>query len=196
MANVARPRLQQTRLTLSPILPDGMRTVSLSTTTTSNTADTPIPARRTSKGSPLVPLSDDDRAAPLARTHSRKRLAIAPQDATTPVTRPPTKIAVTQPHGELLAITNGTVAPLGIDADDIRSARSTPRPGSAGKLAPTTAGASATDKRSLRSHDGGSRLKSDLATYFASYDDIIAGVAKPAGAWGAPSPWVVVGVVV
>jgi hypothetical protein len=30
----------------------------------------------------------------------------------------------------------------------------------------------------LRSHDGGSRLKSDLATYFANYDDIIAGLPE------------------
>lgn len=67
-------------------------------------------------------------------------------------TRPPTKPAVTQPQGGLLRIANGV--------------SSTPRP--------------ATDKRSLRSHDGGSRLKSDLATYFSSYGDIIAGVPKPA----------------
>jgi hypothetical protein len=34
------------------------------------------------------------------------------------------------------------------------------------------------DKRTLRSHDGGSRLKSDLATYFGNYDDIINGVPQ------------------
>ncbi|KAF1912661.1 something about silencing, SAS, complex subunit 4-domain-containing protein, partial [Ampelomyces quisqualis] len=79
--------------------------------------------------------------------------------------RPPAKLAVPQPHGELLRVTNGVSAPLDMDGDDVASARSTPRP--------------ATDKRSLRSHDGGSRLKSDLATYFSSYDDIIAGVPKP-----------------
>ncbi|KAH7408086.1 something about silencing, SAS, complex subunit 4-domain-containing protein [Phaeosphaeria sp. MPI-PUGE-AT-0046c] len=178
MANVARPRLQQTRLTLSPALSvDGMRTVSLSTTTTTHTS-TASPSNNDSKGSPLLAVSTPDTPAPLARTNSRKRLAVALQDATT--TRPPTKIAVTQPHGELLTITNGVSVPLGIDADEVRSTRSTPRPGSAGKLAPATTGTSSTDKRSLRSHDGGHRLKSDLATYFASYDDIIAGVAKPA----------------
>ncbi|KAL8714781.1 MAG: hypothetical protein Q9220_001294 [cf. Caloplaca sp. 1 TL-2023] len=30
-----------------------------------------------------------------------------------------------------------------------------------------------TDKRSLRSHDGGSRFKSELASYFADYDEIL-----------------------
>ncbi|OAL07747.1 hypothetical protein IQ06DRAFT_289409 [Phaeosphaeriaceae sp. SRC1lsM3a] len=179
MANVAA-RLQQTRLVFAPD-GNGVRTISLSNTTTSSpntdAATTPLPTRRTSKGSPLRALGAEDTPAPLARTNSRKRPALALADATTPVTRPtsrpPTKITVTQPHGELLTTTNGVSAPLGIDADDVKSARSTPGPGSAGKST------SATDKRSLRSHDGGSRLKSDLATYFASYDDIIAGVSKP-----------------
>jgi hypothetical protein len=191
MANVVRPRLhaateRQTRLTLSPgLAPDDAAHHSLS----SSTSTAAVSTRRTSKGSTLLALGDDEksvrhitqtpiRAAPPARTLSRKRPATAlAADATTPDTRPPTKITVTQPHGQLLRITNGVPAPLDIDADDVPSARSTPRPGSAGKLAP----ASSTDKRSLRSHDGGSRLKSDLAVYFSSYDDIIAGVPKAAG---------------
>lgn len=37
------------------------------------------------------------------------------------------------------------------------------------------------DSRSLRSKTGGSRLKSDLATYFPAFDDIIAGVPQPPG---------------
>jgi hypothetical protein len=189
MANVARPRLpeRRTRLTLSPAL--ATEDVSINARRSSNS---PISTRRTSKGNTLLALPDGDKpvkpiahapspAAPAARTNSRKRSATALADATSPDTRPPTKIAVTHPHGELLSITNGVSAPLGIDAEDVPSARSTPRPGSAGKLAPAASGASATDKRSLRSHDGGSRLKSDLATYFSSYDDIISGVPKPDG---------------
>ncbi|KAH3909141.1 hypothetical protein HBH56_168730 [Parastagonospora nodorum] len=200
MANVVRPRVpsatgngeRQTRLNFQPIrrAPDDAPPNSTSTTPPS------VATRRTSKGSQLLALGDDEKsvkqitltppkpaaataaapaaAAPLSRINSRKRPLA---DATTPDTRPPTKITVTQPHGELLRITNGVPAPIGIDADDVPSARSTPRPGSAGK---TTPAAGPQDKRSLRSHDGGSRLKSDLATYFASYDDIIAGVSKPA----------------
>jgi hypothetical protein len=185
---------RQTRLTFSPALaPDDVNgSLSIAITNSTSTNNTPIPTRRTSKTSPLLALSDDDKAVKhIAHAHapvgaarppnSRKRPATALADATTPDTRPPTKITVTQPHGELLTITNGVSAPLGIRADDVPSARSTPRPGSAGKLAPAASSASSTDKRSLRSHDGGSRLKSDLATYFSSYDDIIAGVPKAAG---------------
>jgi hypothetical protein len=167
MANVVRPRLhtvteRQTRLTLSPDAAAHSISSSISISNSSST-------RRTSK----IALGDDDKPT---RTASRKRPATAlAADATTPDTRPPTKLTVTQPHGQLLRITNGVPAALEVTADDVPSARSTPRPGSAGKLAPA-------DKRSLRSHDGGSRLKSDLAIYFASYDDIIAGVPKPAGA--------------
>jgi hypothetical protein len=188
MANVVRPRmpaatteLRQTRLSFSPI-----RAANDDAHHGNNTTTT-VATRRTSKGSSLLALADDEKSVKqvnttpikaaqqsLARTNSRKRPLA---DATTPDTRPPTKVTVTQPHGELLSITNGVSRPLGIDADDVPSARSTPRPGSAGKSTP----AAGQDKRSLRSHDGGSRLKSDLATYFASYDDIIAGVVKPAG---------------
>ncbi|KAF2030084.1 hypothetical protein EK21DRAFT_66504 [Setomelanomma holmii] len=179
MANAVRPLLKQTRLSFSPVAaPDDIHRAN----------NTTISTRRSSKGSALIALGDDEkpvkqithtpiRPAPPARTASRKRPATALDDAT-PDTRPPTKITITQPHGELLRVTNGVLAPLGIDADDVPSTRTTPRPGSSGKLAPA---GGPQDKRSLRSHDGGSRLKSDLVTYFSSYDDIIAGVPKPAG---------------
>lgn len=187
MANVARPPPRpstdrRTRLTLSPVLaPDDVHRSANHTT---------ISTRRSSKNGLLLALGDDEKsvkqirlapakAAPLARTLSRKRPATA-LDPDAVDTRPPTKITVTQPHGELLRTTNGVSAPLGIAVDDVSSARSTPRPGSAGKLTPAS-GPQSQDKRSLRSHDGGSRLKSDLAIYFSSYDDIIAGVQKPAG---------------
>ncbi|RYN33744.1 hypothetical protein AA0113_g6076 [Alternaria arborescens] len=195
MANAVRPPLlrssneRQTRLNFLPVSRDDALQQAQR-----NNNNTPVATRRTSKSGPLLALADDDRSVkqlthtpnkppPPARTSSRKRPATALEDDATD-TRPPTKITVTQPHGELLRITNGVAAPLGIDADDVPSARSTPRPGSSGKLAappavPAPAStASSTDKRSLRSHDGGSRLKSDLAVYFSNYDDIIAGVPK------------------
>ncbi|KAL8720498.1 MAG: hypothetical protein Q9225_002651 [Loekoesia sp. 1 TL-2023] len=37
------------------------------------------------------------------------------------------------------------------------------------------------DKRSLRSHDGGSRFKSELASYFADYDEVLGGEPKMQG---------------
>lgn len=119
------------------------------------------------------------RPVPSPRTSSRKRPSAALEDAA----RPPTKVLVQEPHGELVRITNGVQTLLGIDADDVPSGRSTPRPGSAGKLAvpAPAADAKSRDRRSLRSSDGGSRLKSDLAVYFSSYDDIIAGLPKPSG---------------
>jgi hypothetical protein len=178
---VARPVLRQTKLSFSPVAPPD----------DAHRDSPPISTRRTSKSSPLLVLADNEkpvkqldhtpsRPAPPARTSSRKRPAteLTP-DATD--TRPPTKIAVTQPHGELLRITNGVAAPLGIDVDQVPSARSTPRPGSSGKLAAPASTSTSQDKRSLRSHDGGSRLKSDLAVYFGNYDDIIAGLPKPSG---------------
>lgn len=40
---------------------------------------------------------------------------------------------------------------------------------------------SRTDKRSLRSHDGGSRSKSELALYFLNYDELVSTEAKDPG---------------
>ena len=43
------------------------------------------------------------------------------------------------------------------------------------------AGNNTVDKRSLRSHDGGARLKSELSSYFANYDEILSTEAKQHG---------------
>lgn len=196
MANAVRPPLRattieqqrRTRLSLSPAAVRNDDNSSLMHNQHhhqqqhhqhSSSSHTAVSTRQASKAAvKQLPSAPARHGAAPARSGSRKRSATGLDDATAPDTRPPTKVTVTQPHGELVRITNGVHAPLGIDADDVRSGTSTPRPGSAGKLAPSSQ-AQAQDKRSLRSHDGGSRLKSDLATYFASYDDIIAGVPKP-----------------
>jgi|SRR5690242_8551599 len=191
MANLARPpmrssteRLVQTKLNFV-VAPQ------------SNPHNATVSTRRSSKSGPLLVLGDDEktatqltvspspaRPAPSPRANSRKRPSAALDDADTRDTRPPTKVVHREPHGGLVRITNGVQTLLDIDADDVPSGRSTPRPGSAGKLAvPTPAGdPKSRDRRSLRSSDGGSRLKSDLAVYFSSYDDIIAGLPKPSGA--------------
>lgn len=199
MANAVRPLLRgsndgQTRLNFLPVSRDDAAHAHGHGHAQRNNNNTPpnatVATRRNSRSGPLPAPTNDDRAvkqtsqttparpalpALPARTNSRKRPATDVEpDATD--TRPPTKITVTQPHGDLLRLTNRVAAPLGIDADDVPSAASTPRPGSSEKPA-----ASSTDKRSLRSHDGGSRLKSHLAIYFYNYDDIIAGVPKEDG---------------
>ncbi|KAH7123812.1 something about silencing, SAS, complex subunit 4-domain-containing protein [Dendryphion nanum] len=157
--------------------------------------------RRSSRTTPLLALNDEHaspkpapqhstKATSLSRSNSksRKRPATAlTADATiTPNTRPPTKVIVTQPHGQLLSITNGVSHPLPIAHEYIAPSISTPTanggPIAGGLTVPASAQSAATqtsDKRSLRSHDGGSRLKSDLAIYFSNYDDIIAGVPTP-----------------
>jgi len=149
-----------------------------------------IPTRSSSR------TSSDDRSKPNAkatkpvdssRPGTRKRAAASTSalaDATPSDARPPTKVTVTQPHGQLLRITNGVPKQLGIEPYLVPSGASTPKPNGAGLAVPTSAlqpQPVSSDKRSLRSHDGGSRLKSDLATYFSSYDDIIAGVEKAPG---------------
>jgi len=202
MANAVRPLLRssnerQTRLNFLPVSRDDAHQHAHAhaqrTPNTNNIITTPVATRQSARSDLPLARADDnsrDRRPTPARTHSsRKRPAAALDDAdATDTTRPPTKITVTRPHGDLVRITNGVPAALDMHADDVPSARSTPRPGSSSeKLAappavPAPAStASSQDKRSLRSHDGGSRLKSDLAVYFGNYDDIIAGVPKETG---------------
>ena len=116
MANAVRPPLlrssneRQTRLNFLPVSRDDALQQAQR-----NNNNTPVATRRTSKSGPLLALADDDRSVkqlthtpnkppPPARTSSRKRPATALEDDATD-TRPPTKITVTQPHGELLRIT-------------------------------------------------------------------------------------------
>ncbi|KAF2281309.1 uncharacterized protein EI97DRAFT_364746, partial [Westerdykella ornata] len=122
--------------------------------------------------------------APTSSSSSRKRLAaealIADSSADP---RPPTKVTVTQPHGQLLRITNGVPASLSVCADEVLSSLGKPKIEShKPRLGAPTAAAPSQDKRSLRSQDGGSRLKSDLATYFSNYDEVIAGVPEESDA--------------
>lgn len=202
MANAVRPpplrssTEKRTRLTLSPPAASSDISRSLNTTT--------IATRRTSRTGPLLVLGDDERtvrplpdtpapaAPPPPRASSRKRPAC---DAT-PDPRPPTKVSRT-PHGDLYRNTNGVVQPLAVAEHDAppaghgaAPAGPAPQPAGADKLAvPAPAASQAKDKRSLRSQDGGSRLKSDLAVYFSNYDDIIAGASQPAGTFPCPAWW-------
>lgn len=189
MANLVRPpmrssteRLVQSRLNFPVATPQDINH--------SSPNSAAVSTRRSSKSGPLLVLGDDEKtvkqiavspAQPAAPPRGSSRKRAADDDAHD--TRPPTKVVHREPHGELVRITNGVQTLLDIDADDVPSGRSTPRPGSAGKLAVPAPAADpkSRDRRSLRSSDGGSRLKSDLAVYFSSYDDIIAGLPKPSG---------------
>lgn len=133
------------------------------------------------------PFDDDDRPAKkrkLSIRHKQTTLdhhfAIAQSGGPTP----PTKVTVAQPHGQLLETLNGVRTTLNIDEDEvsrresgIRSLEKVPEPipqpaNSAGK------GEKKEEKRTLRSHDEGPRLKSELATYFPDYEDVVFGVER------------------
>ena len=91
------------------------------------------------------------------------------------VPRPPTKVAVSQPHGQVFESINGVRTALDTPADKLLNTENksrrvpqrvtrSPAPGPPQKQE---------DKRSLRSHDDGPRLKSELAIYFPQYEEII-----------------------
>jgi hypothetical protein len=84
---------------------------------------------------------------------------------------PPTRLTVTQPHGGLLETVNGVRVRLNITDDDLSSKAPTPRPESI--IARASSTGRPQEARSLRSKDGGSRIKSELAIYFGNYDEII-----------------------
>ncbi|SMQ51230.1 unnamed protein product [Zymoseptoria tritici ST99CH_1A5] len=93
--------------------------------------------------------------------------------------RPPTKVTVDEPHGQLVETTNGVRTELDLDEDDLL--RPSPRPERIQRAtrspvpatAPTKDAPKTEDKRTLRSQDDGPRLKSELAIYFPNYEDIM-----------------------
>lgn len=160
-----------------------------------NTYTTPrsAPTRRSTHADKDLTIIGDENTP--AATSSQPRLKLIGPKATRPSSRkgaatptskprpkPPTKVTVTQPHGGLLQTTNGVQTLLNFKPIERPSGASTPttdRTGNSLAVPPTTA--PNTEKRSLRSQDGGSRLKSDLAIYFPNYDDIITDAPKKPG---------------
>ena len=99
--------------------------------------------------------------------------------------KPPTKVTVARPHGQLLETVNGVRNAL--DADEDELCQPTPRAGTPNKPSRvpqpepqqrSTTPAKPEDKRTLRSQDDGPRLKSELAIYFPHYEDVIFDVPK------------------
>lgn len=85
--------------------------------------------------------------------------------------KPPAKVTVAQPHGRLLETVNGVRRRLNITDDDLSSKAPTPKPESINGVAGLNG--KPAEARALRSKDGGSRIKSELATYFGNYDEVI-----------------------
>lgn len=94
--------------------------------------------------------------------------SIAPQ--------PPSRVSVQHPHGPLLQTINGVRTTL--DADEDELLRPSPKPERMPQRTtrsphPAPPPPKQEDKRTLRSQDDGPRLKSELATYFPNYEDVI-----------------------
>jgi hypothetical protein len=100
-----------------------------------------------------------------------------------PRTRPPTRVTVSRPNGELVQATNGVEKPLSIRENPPAPGVATDSAEAKGNslVVPQANGHKDADKRSLRSQAGGSRLKSDLSIYFSNYDEVISGEEKEPG---------------
>lgn len=97
--------------------------------------------------------------------------------------QPPSKISVEEPHGQLVETINGVRSGLDVGEDEL--ALSSPKPQRVPRRAtrspvPVAVESSTPakvikkeEKRTLRSQDDGPRLKSDLATYFPNYEDVM-----------------------
>lgn len=114
-------------------------------------------------------------ASPATR-HDAKQDSSA---SSTTTRRPPTRLTVAEPHGEILQTTNGVRTSLNVTEDGLRT--DTSRATTAEPPSQTTTTRKSADRRSLRSHDEGPRLKSELAVYFPDYEEIIYDAPKEPG---------------
>ncbi|KAI6802706.1 hypothetical protein KC332_g6453 [Hortaea werneckii] len=94
--------------------------------------------------------------------------------------KPPTKVTVAQPHGQLVETLNGVRAPLDVKQNDLPTAKSPERLPPQPKPVTKAVENKKEEKRTLRSQDEGPRLKSELATYFSEYEDVVFGTDKDA----------------
>jgi hypothetical protein len=134
-----------------------------------------------------TPTQSDRPSKRLKLTLKGPKLAAVPADvgdtnATIPPSpRPPVKLTLSEPHGPLLQTTNGVRKTLSVTEDSIpvnTSPSSTPALALNPEQRQTR---KASERRSLRSHDEGPRLKSELAVYFPNYEEIIYDSNKESG---------------
>ncbi|CAD0082393.1 unnamed protein product [Aureobasidium vineae] len=141
----------------------------------SSTSPQPLPDDNEAVESPAP---SDRPAKRLKLTLKGPKLAAVPADvgdtnATIPSPRPPVKLTLSEPHGPLLQTTNGVRTSLSV-TEDLIPANTSPSATPAPALNPSQRQTRKTsERRSLRSHDEGPRLKSELAVYFPNYEDII-----------------------
>ncbi|KAF2772046.1 hypothetical protein EJ03DRAFT_334272 [Teratosphaeria nubilosa] len=129
--------------------------------------------------------SFDDNGPPLKKRKlsiRHKQTTLDRHFAPTPVQsdppKPPVQVTVTQPHGQLVETLNSVRTALDVDQDDLNNAtpanrtpsRAAPRPETKPIVKPPE---KKEEKRTLRSQDEGPRLKSELATYFSNYEDVM-----------------------
>ncbi|THW88582.1 hypothetical protein D6D15_05896 [Aureobasidium pullulans] len=126
-----------------------------------------------------TPKQSDRPAKRLKLTLKGPKLAAVPADvvgntnATIPSPRPPVKLTLSEPHGNLLQTTNGVRKTLDVTEDSIPSNTSPATTPASALDPPQRETRKTSERRSLRSHDEGPRLKSELAVYFPNYEDII-----------------------
>lgn len=109
------------------------------------------------------------------RGQSRRKAATPAADSKGDIPKPPAEAAVAQERKGQQKNVNGTQKKGFAEKDNALSGRAQAKLAN-GRLKPDAAFEKAPitqDKRTLRSQDGGTRVKSDLAIYFSSYDDII-----------------------
>ena len=167
------------------------------------------PARRcgsggqVSKQQHVLPLAKADQPAQNLRNHQTHKFSFEPDDNEPPAKKrklsirskqtaldnftisqseapkPPTKVTLAQPRGQLVETINGVQNVLDGNVEDITGSTSrtgTPKPTTRvpqPELQRPSGPGKQEDKRTLRSQDDGPRLKSELAIYFNNYEDII-----------------------
>nr|POF19887.1 hypothetical protein CFP56_52136 [Quercus suber] len=108
----------------------------------------------------------------LTRPDQSQPLRLAP--------KPAIKFTVTQPHGQLLDGINETRRPLEVSGVAVAGPTARESATSFAQRAGTRSAAhkKKEEKRTLRSQDDGPRIKSELATYFSNYEDVMFDVPK------------------
>ena len=142
---------------------------------------------RTTTNHPPSPADDNDEPPAKKRKLSIRSKQTTLDDfvnAKSGELKPPTKVSVAHPRGQLLETINGVRTTLDAAEDEV--CRSTPRSGTPRstsrvpqpELQLATNIPKQEEKRTLRSQDDGPRLKSELAIYFPNYEEIIFDVPK------------------
>jgi len=126
----------------------------------------------------VVPDSDDISAIPPSQ----------PIDVNLSAGRPPSKLAVKQPYGVVQQTIDGVNTDLKIAGEENLSAADASLLGI--DQTPKPVAEQPKEKRVLRSKDGPSRTRSDLAHFFPDYEEVVFGKPRePGGLYSFPKHW-------